>query len=590
MTSNRSITRREARPDPRSPFFENALRAALQGRGLLDDLAATRAERARQQANERLDVVLTRLGLVRETDLVDVLAQLLGLPRARASDFPQRPLPLGEVPTGFLKSHLLLPLRETAEAIQVAVADPFDTAALDALEFLLERPIEIVLATGAEIEKALERLHEIRPRHRDAGLADTAHSEDLHDKDVRRLEDLASDAPVIRLVNDLIQRACDMRASDIHIEAHESSVVVRLRIDGLLHTVETLPATARAAILSRIKIMARLDIAERRLPQDGRIEIAVRGRQIDLRVATMPTMHGESAVLRILDRDSIALDLQSLGFAGEELAAFRKVLHAPNGIVLVTGPTGSGKSTTLYAALSLLNAPARKIFTVEDPVEYALAGVNQIPVNPKIGLTFASTLRAILRQDPDVIMVGEIRDLETAQIAVRASLTGHLVLSTVHTNSAAATLTRLLDMGVEDYLLASSLKGILAQRLVRRLCGCAIPARLSDTAISRLYALAYPKNPTDHLAHPTVRQPQGCVTCNGTGFAGRIAIYEFLCLDGETRDVLFAGGKERAIEEAAISGGMVTLMEHGARRVLAGETTLEEVLRVTRIDDAPLSL
>ena len=331
---------------------------------------------------------------------------------------------------------------------------------------------------------------------------------------MRRLEDMASEAPVIRLVHDLITRAVEAQASDIHIEPREDSVRVRYRIDGVLTTVETLPLSLRAAVTSRVKIMAHLNIAERRLPQDGRVKATVRGRPIDFRVSTMPTMLGESVVMRILDRSSVPLDFAPLGFRGAVLDGFMRLLAQPNGIILVTGPTGSGKTTTLYTALHLLNKAESKLFTVEDPIEYQLAGINQIQVQPKIGLTFAHALRSILRQDPDIIMVGEIRDLETAQMAIQASLTGHLVLSTLHTNGAAASLTRLMDMGVDDYLLASTVTGILAQRLVRRLCTkCAAPETAPPPLIAR--------RGDTHQDLSGLRRKVGCQACRNTGYQGR---------------------------------------------------------------------
>ena len=388
---------------------------------------------------------------------------------------------------------------------------------------------------------------------------------------------MASEAPVIKLVQNLVVRAVEAQASDIHIEPREDSIRVRYRIDGVLHTVETLPLSVRAALSSRIKIMAQLNIAERRLPQDGRIKMTVRGHEIDLRVSTMPTMNGESVVLRILDRSSVALEFPALGFSGEGLAGFERLLQEPNGIILVTGPTGSGKTTTLYAALSQLNDSGRKLFTVEDPIEYQLAGVNQIQVNPKIGLTFATALRSILRQDPDIVMVGEIRDLETAEMAIRASLTGHLVLSTVHTNSAAATITRLLDMGVEDYLLASSLKGVLAQRLVRKLCPhCAVPGDVPPAILQRLARVA-----SSTIDTRGVRSAKGCSQCRNTGFSGRTTIYELLPLTKDVKEVIVNSGAERAIDDMALRQGMTAMSHNGLEKVLSGETTIDEVLRVS---------
>jgi general secretion pathway protein E len=576
-------------PDPRSEEFTSALRQRLVAGGQLEELAARRAERACQQSSERFDVVLARLGLVADIALCTALSDLLELPLVPADDWPTRSYFDDVVPEAFLAANRMVILNGDGETVSAAVADPFNTAALTALAFQIERPIRVYLAPPVAIERCLERLH---GRASSAVATDSSstldNTDDAGADDVRRLEDLASEAPVIRLVHDLIQRAVESRASDIHVEPRDDSVCVRYRIDGALQTAETLPVTVRAALSSRIKIMARLNIAERRLPQDGRIRFTARGREIDLRVSTMPTISGESIVLRILDRESIPLEFSELGFTGPERTGFEQLLAEPNGIILVTGPTGSGKSTTLYTALKTLNHTDRKLFTVEDPIEYRLTGVNQIAVSPKIGLSFASALRSILRQDPDIIMVGEIRDLETAEIAIRASLTGHLVLSTVHTNSAAATIARLLDMGVEDFLLGSSLKGVLAQRLVRTLCNaCATKAEVSDIEAMRLRRLAGHSHDACAI---DVRQPCGCTACRGTGYRGRTAIYELLTITPALRDTIAAGAQESAIEAAAVASGMTTLMQNGMAKVLNGETTTQEVLRVTRAADAALSL
>jgi len=377
-------------------------------------------------------------------------------------------------------------------------------------------------------------------------------------------------------VHDLVTRAVEAQASDIHVEPREDSVRVRYRIDGVLTTVETLPLALRAAVTSRIKIMAHLNIAERRLPQDGRVKATVRGKPIDLRISTMPTMLGESVVLRILDRSSVQLDFAPLGFHGPALDRLVELLTQPNGIVLVTGPTGSGKTTTLYTALNLLNRAESKLFTVEDPIEYQLAGINQIQVQPRIGLTFAHALRSILRQDPDIIMVGEIRDLETAQMAIQASLTGHLVLSTLHTNSAAASITRLVDMGVDDYLLASTLTGVLAQRLVRRLCArCSAPADTLPPLLGRLGGRGRDLR--------GLRRKVGCPACRNTGYQGRTTISELLPMTDALRRKVLERSSESALEAAAVEGGMVAMLDDGVAKALNGETTIEEVLRVTRM-------
>lgn len=573
--------------DPRSETFVEKFSGALLNCGRLDELALRRAHRAQAQSRERFDLVLTRLGLLTEAELVNALSEFLALPVAGARDFSEAQIVAADLPLPFLKSSRIVPIADNGEAVVVATADPFNGDALAALAYLLNRPVTRKLAAGGDVDAAIERLYGARgTRISRPDIAPASTTEDSSAADVRRLEEMASDAPVIKLVQELIVRAVEMQASDVHVEPREDSVRVRYRIDGVLHTVDTLPASVRLAMSSRIKVMAGLNIAERRLPQDGRIKVNVRGREIDLRVSTMPTLCGESVVLRILDRASVELDFSALGFYGDALSSFQKLLAEPHGIILVTGPTGSGKTTTLYTALRRLNDAERKLFTVEDPIEYQLSGVNQIQVNPRIGLTFASALRSMLRQDPDIIMVGEIRDLETAEIAIRASLTGHLVLSTVHTNGAVATITRLLDMGVEDYLLASSLKGVLAQRLVRRLCpDCAEPAELPAALVEKLCSLRREGSP--HRGG-VFKRSKGCVRCRNTGYAGRTTIYELVKVTDSVRSAIVSGGGERAIAQAAHAEGMITLLQNGLAKVLDGETTLEEVLRVTGPDDATI--
>jgi general secretion pathway protein E len=560
--------------DPRSEDFVDRLAAFLSARGAIDELALHRAQRAQRQSGERFDLVLTRLGLIPESDLTKLLAEFLGMPLVSARDLPEIPLLADRLELQFLKGNRIIPVAERGDTVILATADPFNTDPIFAIGFLLGRPVEHRIMAPGEIEQALERLY-----GRGAGVATEggpAVAEQASEDDVRRLEDLASEAPVIRLVHELITRAVEAQASDIHVEPREDSLRVRYRLDGVLTTVETLPLAMRAAVTSRIKIMAHLNIAERRLPQDGRIKSTVRGKEIDLRVSTMPTMLGESVVLRILDRSSVQLDFAALGFAGPAHEAFASLLAQPNGIILVTGPTGSGKTTTLYTALNTLNGAQSKLFTVEDPIEYQLTGVNQIQVQPRIGLTFAHTLRSILRQDPDIIMVGEIRDLETAQMAVQASLTGHLVLSTVHTNSAAGTITRLLDMGVENYLLASTVTGILAQRLVRRLCRqCSAPAEASPLLLESLG-----KRRADLSG---LRKRVGCRACRNTGYLGRTTISELLVMNEAVRQRVLETSPETAIEAVAIDGGMVGMFEDGIDKALRGETTIDEVLRVTRM-------
>jgi general secretion pathway protein E len=432
----------------------------------------------------------------------------------------------------------------------------------------------------SEIEMAYERLY---GTNRSAmgqivESIDMTESGGANEDDIEHLKDLASEAPVIRLVNLMITRAVEGRASDIHTEPFENRLKIRYRIDGVLVEVESPPSRLSAAIISRIKIMAKLNIAERRLPQDGRIQLRVQGKEIDLRVSTTPTMHGESVVMRILDKANVVLDFGALGFSPDMLERFTKVLNMPHGIILVTGPTGSGKTTTLYTALQKINTPERKILTVEDPVEYQLEGVNQIQVKPQIDLTFANALRSIVRQDPDVIMIGEMRDLETAKIAVQSALTGHLVLSTVHTNDAAGGITRLLDMGVDDYLLTSTVNGILAQRLVRVLCPkCREPYRALPEMVRELKLNRF----TD-ARDIQLYKPVGCDHCGGIGYKGRAAIMEFMVVTDRIRAQILKHSDAGDIEVTAREEGMYTMYEDGLRKVLNGMTTLEEVLRVTQ--------
>jgi general secretion pathway protein E len=574
-------------PDPRSEAFADGLSSFMLERGILDRPAIGRAKSAQAKTSERFDFVLTRLGLIPEAQVARLLSDFLALSFLESDQLPDRRVLENGVRPGFLRANRILPIAFNGEALVVAVADPFNKDAIQSLGYLIDRPIEQRIAAPSDVESALEALYSDEEVEDDedragAGLSDG----ETVDDDVRRLKDLASEAPVIRLVRDLIARAVEMLASDIHIEPREDGLRVRFRIDGVLHTVERLPASLRPAVTSRVKIMARLNIAERRLPQDGRIRATVRGKDIDLRVSTMPTLYGESVVLRVLDRSSTKHEFAALGFNPQALGSLKRVLTEPNGIVLVTGPTGSGKTTTLYTALAGLDSASQKIFTVEDPIEYELAGINQIQVQPQIGMTFASALRSILRQDPDIIMIGEIRDLETAEIAIQASLTGHLVLSTIHTNSAAATLTRLIEMGVPDYLLASSLTAVLAQRLVRRLCDCAVPAEATRSLVEKLWEDAHAgvdHEPPAEAMLAGMRRPAGCEACRQTGYRGRSSIGEMLVMNDRLRELLLAGAGERAIQQGAIGSGMSSLYQDGLMKAFHGETTIDEVLRVTRV-------
>ena len=553
----------------------------LVSRGNLERAGLERARRLSEGGGERLQILLPKLGLVSERDLAEALAELLELRLVGSADFPEVPLLEDRLSPRFLRESHVLPISEGPEGLLLAMADPLDRYALDALRLISGAEVSACVAEPSELEAAIERLYGqggggINRLVEEVG--ETAEEGVELDLDVERLKDLASEAPVIRLVNHLISKAAEARASDVHIEAFENRLRVRYRIDGVLVEVDPPPARFRAALVSRIKIMARLNIAERRLPQDGRIKLAIRGVPIDLRVSSIPTMHGEGVVLRILDRQEVKLDFGALGVVGRNLANYEEILSRPNGIFLVTGPTGSGKTTTLYAALVRLNSPDKKLLTVEDPIEYQLEGVNQIQVKPGINLTFANVLRSILRQDPDIIMIGEIRDLETAEIAVQAALTGHLVLSTLHTNDAAGTITRLLDMRVEDYLLTSTLAGVAAQRLVRRLCDdCRAQERALPELVEQLGLERFGAG-SDALLWRAV----GCEQCNGTGYRGRTTVIETLVVDDEIRRLILRRPEAKELQRAALAAGMVSMYEDGMRKALGGDTTIEEVLRVTR--------
>jgi general secretion pathway protein E len=547
------------------------LEALVESRGLVPAQTLARARVVQTETGERFHSVLTRLGLVSEQALAQLIAEASGLPIAVAADYPAQALAQDRVSERFLREFKAVLLRETDAGFDVALVDPLDPYPPEALTLALAAPVTRHVARASDVEAALERLYGAQ-----AGDA-FAIDEEADLADLERLKDMASDAPAIRAINRLIARAVEERASDIHLEATEDSLAVRFRIDGEMHDREAFPVTLRAPIVSRIKVMSGLNIAERRVPQDGRLRLAVRGHDIDLRIATSPTINGESVVLRLLDRTNLTLDFTALGFDEETLSKLRRILAQPNGIVLVTGPTGSGKTTTLYAALSELNTPQRKILTIEDPIEYRLAGVNQMQVNPGIGLTFAAALRSFLRQDPDVMMVGEVRDLETARVAVQSALTGHTILSTLHTNSAASAVTRLLDMGIEPFLITSTLNAVLAQRLVRRLCEACRAPYVPAAAIE----VRNEDGETRRIAVKRLFHPRGCAACGGTGFHGRVALAEFLVMEPAIARLVLDRAEARDIAAAASASGMRSLFDDGLMKAQAGLTTLEEVLRVT---------
>jgi general secretion pathway protein E len=552
----------------------DALGEILVRQGNCDHRTLDRARRVASESDQRLDAVLIQLGLVSERGLADAYASLLSVPITAIDRYPSvEPVLPDRLSAEFLRHARAVPLSADDDTLILAAADPLDPFIPAAVAAATGRRVQLEVAVPIELETALNRLY---PEADQAAPDSDAPLED----DAERLKDLASEAPVIRLVNLLITRAVETHASDIHIEPFEDRLRVRYRYDGVLHEAESPARSLAAAITSRIKIMARLDIAERRMPQDGRIKMAVRGQDVDFRVSTIPSLHGETVVLRILDRTAVVFDYSRLGLSPAVIGKLGTALDLPNGIVLVTGPTGSGKTTTLYTGLLALNAVTRKIVTVEDPIEYQLQGINQIQVRAQIGLTFASLLRSILRQDPDVIMVGEIRDGETAQIAVQAALTGHLVLSTLHTNSAAAAVTRLRDMGVEDYLLTAVLRGIMAQRLVRRLCpGCRREEPAPPALVERFQLDRRTTARPIMLSHAV-----GCPACRQTGYRGRAAIAEFLTMGPEIERLVFERADHSTIERAAVANGMETMFDAGLAAALAGETTIEELTRSIRAD------
>lgn len=563
-----------------APGPADRLLAHLLAAGKLDEDAVDRARRAAAQSTLSLSRILLELGLVPERDLMHAFEGALGIPIAAPEELPLEPLLADEVTERFLRDNAVILLAADAGTVTLATSDPLNTFVTSAISLSTGRKVRVKAASASDIEQGLRRLYDFDDASALAAAATDA-SGDGTESDLARLRESASEAPVIRFVNSLVSRAVEAGASDIHIEPFERRLRIRMRIDGVLKEEEPAAIELAPAVISRLKIMSGLNIAERRLPQDGAMKMAVRGREVDFRIATAPVAHGECAVVRILDKSSVPLDLRALGFDEVLLGKIEALLRRPNGIILVTGPTGSGKTTTLYAALARLNAAERKILSVEDPVEYRIPGVNQIQVKPEIGLTFAHVLRSVLRHDPDVILVGEIRDAETARIAVQAALTGHTVLSTVHTNSAAAALTRLMDMGVEEYLLTSTISGIVSQRLVRTLCrACKAPVPLRAEWSDEFAAAGL-----STAAGTTLFAPTGCPVCSGTGFRGRTVIAEMLVPGEDVRRLVLEKAGASAIQAAAVAHGMETLRRNGLRRVLEGETTMEEVSRVVQQEE-----
>jgi general secretion pathway protein E len=542
------------------------------------EIALKEQSAASKGSPRRLGEILVELGFLSEHDLLEALSAQFGLKYLRFSEFPKS-IPNDNYPSvKFMKQYKFVPIGVEEGVLQVALADPLNEYVFDALEVFSDTPMKIYLSSEKDITEAIEQYF-------GSNIQMTSIMEGMREEeeetvgielqeDVHHLRDMAFEAPIVKLVNMLITRAVETRASDIHIEPFENNVKVRYRIDGALTEVEAFPKRIQPAVISRIKIMSRLNIAERRLPQDGRIKLRVSGREIDLRVSSIPTIYGESIVMRILDRGSVLVGLEFLGFPDETLDEYKKLIVSPYGMLLVTGPTGSGKTTTLYASLSEINSENKKIITIEDPIEYQIQGINQIQIKPQIGLTFANGLRHIVRQDPDIVMVGEIRDIETSEISIHSALTGHLVFSTLHTNDAAGAITRLLDMGIEAFLVSSSLIGVLAQRLVRVICPkCKDIFKPQQEMIDKIELLS--NNVTTYYG-------KGCEACRNTGYQGRTGIFELMVVNEAIRRLIMERASSEVIRKKAVAGGMQILKNSGWQKVQEGVTTIEEVLRVAR--------
>ncbi|RJP74785.1 MAG: type IV-A pilus assembly ATPase PilB [Candidatus Abyssobacteria bacterium SURF_17] len=554
---------------------------------LLTPEQLSQALHEQRRTGQLLVAILINSGLVSEEDIVITLSEQLGIPHLRVESYEIPSDVLAEVPEGIARRYHLIPVAKTGKSLTIAMSDPLNIVAIDDVRMLTGHEVETVVSLDSEVKKAIEHYYGGKDTGTDAyedilrdAQADVVTVLDNKEQiDISNLKKEVEEAPVIRLVNLILVNAIKKNASDIHIEPFEKEVRTRYRVDGVLREVQSPPKSLQAAVVSRIKVLSEMDIAERRIPQDGRFRIKFEGREIDFRVSTLPTYFGEKVVIRILDKGVLQLELDKLGFENQPLDDFRDSLSRPNGIILVTGPTGSGKTTTLYSALHMLNTLDVNIVTVEDPVEYELHGINQVQAKPDVGLTFASGLRSILRQDPDIIMVGEIRDEETADIAIKAALTGHLVLSTLHTNDAPGAVTRLIDMGMEPFLIASSLLMAAAQRLVRKICpDCKQPYRVPDQVLSRAQ---FRNSPGEKV---TLWKGQGCARCGETGYRGRLALLEVLRVRDNIQDLIMAQAPSGEIKRTAIANGMFTLRQVALVKVKAGLTTLEEGLRVTAPD------
>nr|WP_259221100.1 ATPase, T2SS/T4P/T4SS family [Bradyrhizobium japonicum] len=510
-------------------------------------------------------------------DFADEVSDYFALPRLSLPQLLAATPRLDGFSRRFLRESTIFPFSATSDVFRLAVADPSDTAAIRAAEIVFGTPVDVVVASYEDITTVLDQRTEAGDAKAEDGVRSIAQQSD---DDIESLRDLASGAPVVRALNDLLERAVELRASDIHVEPFRAGLTVRMRVDGLLRALPSPHGIPPQALISRIKILASLNIAERRLPQDGAARVRVGRGEIDVRVATLPTQHGESAVIRLLPRDRGLLEMGKLGLAARDERAMTRLLAMPHGMIVITGPTGSGKTTTLATMLSILNEPTRKILTIEDPVEYEIPGINQSQVKPSIGLTFASAMRAFVRQDPDVIMVGEVRDAETAHIAIHAALTGHLVLTTLHTETAAAAVPRLIDLGIEGFLLKSTLRAVVAQRLVRMLCDrCKVPHTLTEADLAKDPRFAVIGFKCGEVVH----EAGGCERCGGTGYRGRNGVFEILEMSDEVRTLIGPQTDSHSIDAAAMRGGMTTMLEDAVAKCRAGLTTVPEVFRVTTV-------
>ena len=552
--------------------------------GLIEAEQLNRALEEQQHGGERVGAVLIKMGFISDEVLVEFLARQFRVPSVNPSrlTIPQEIISL--IPPEIAQKYQAVPFGLMGHTLNVAMADPGNLFVIDDIRFLTRKSIQVHVASEAIIKRVLgryqtgdENIDEVLDRLRDDVDVDLLDSS--QEMDISFLEDAAEQAPVVKLVNHILMDAIRKQASDIHVEPYEKSLRVRFRLDGVLYEMMRPPLQLRNAVVSRLKIMSRLDIAERRLPQDGRIKLKARGREMEFRVSVMPTLFGEKVVLRLLDKTGLQLDMTKLGFEESQFQAFREAINQPYGMILVTGPTGSGKTTTLYCALSELNRVSHNILTAEDPVEYSLSGINQVHIHEAIGLNFAAALRSFLRQDPDVIMVGEIRDFETAEVAVKAALTGHLVLSTVHTNDASSTIARLLNMGIESFLVSSAVNLVLAQRLVRRICPeCRM---VEEVPYEALIDLGVSEKEVDSFV---CYQGKGCAECSGTGYRGRIALYEVMTMHEKIREMVLIGASATEIKREAMNLGMLTLRQSGINKLKEGITSISEVLRCSAKD------